>query len=286
MLKQTATTVGLITLLWILSTLMIPPSSHAAIFFDSDFEGCTVGTGNDFPCEGWNDFDQEAAGVIGVATDQVFSGSKSFKQTLTKADGPSGNVQKPSIYKGFPAGDHVFFRWANKWSVPFQACTINGLTKYVRLKTNQGYPLIWILNYFGNYAFTLEGSYGGSSASIYNTGVPVTSGKWDQIEFEWKLNTPGLADGLVRMWVDGVLRIEVLNKEWRGPTPTSVHPVSLVPTPSTGQITNTQIYVQCGVGNVWYDRFAVGNTRIGPTKSKSTSTDSTAPASPQGLQVQ
>ena len=284
MFKRLAAIVGLMSLLWILSTLMIPSFSHAAIFFDDSFETCVVDGGASFPCEGWNDFDQEVAGVVDVATDQKFSGNKSYKQTLTKSTLPDGNVYKPSIYKSFPATDHVFMRWAIKWSVPFEYCKINDYTKHIRVKVNNGYPLTWIMNYQGTYAVVVEGPYYGGT-TLFRTGVPVTSGKWDQIEFEWELNTPGQANGLLRFWIDGALRIEALNKEWRGPTPTSVHPIYGSPTRSDAMITNTQIYVQCGIGNVWYDRFAVGNTRIGPTQSMSTSTNSTPPASPQGLQV-
>lgn len=282
LLKRSAATIGLMSLLWILSTLMIPNSSHAAIFFDDSFETCVVGGGASFPCEGWNDFDQEAAGVIDVVTSPTFSGNKSFRQTLTKATLPVGNVQKPSIYKSFPATDHVFMRWAIRWSVPFQYCQINDYTKHIRVKVNNGYPVTWIMNYQNTYAVVVEGPYYGGT-TLFRTGVPVTSGKWDQVEFEWKLNTPGQADGLLRVWIDGVQRIEVLNREWRGPTTTSVHPIYGNPTRSDATITNTQIYVQCGEGNVWYDRFAVGNTRIGPTQS--TLTNSTPPASPQGLQI-
>ena len=282
MFKRLAAIVGLMSLLWILSTLTIPSSSHAAIFFDDSFETCVVGGGASFPCEGWNDFGQERAGVIDVVTTPTFSGSKSFQQTLNSATG-IGVIAKASIYKSFPATDHVFMRWAIKWSVPFQYCLINGVSKHVRIKVNNGYPLTWIINYYGNYAVLVEGPYGGQTA-LYRTGVSVNSGRWDQAEFEWKLNTPGLANGLLRFWINGVLQVEALNKEWRGPFPDSVHPIYGSPTRSTATITNTQIYVQCGVGNAWYDRFAVGNTRIGLTTGQPSS-DTTPPASPSGVQA-
>ena len=281
----TVVTLGWMTLLLLMLTLMIPSSSHAAIFFDDSFETCVVGGGASFPCEGWNDFGQEVAGVSDVVTSPTFSGSKSFQQTLTHAGLPTGNVYKPSIYKSFTPRDHIFFRWANKYSVPYQSCLINGMSKSVRLKISQGYPLIWIANYFGRYSVFVEAPYY-STTKRFDTGVSVTSGNWDQLEAEWKLNTPGRADGLLRFWVNGVLLVEELNKEWRGPFPDSVHPIygPNYPTPSTAQISNTQIYVQCGVGNIWYDRFAVGDTRIGLTTGQPRS-DTTPPASPQGLQA-
>ena len=284
MFKRLAAIVGLMSLLWILSTLMIPSFSHAAIFFDDSFETCVVDGGASFPCEGWNDFGQERAGVNDVVTTPTFSGSKSYQQYLDMATG-TGLLNKPSIYKSFPPTDHVFMRWAIKWSVPFQHCLVNGFTKHIRIVMTAGVPKVWIHNYFGTYAVAVEAPYG-YTTQLYRTGVPVTSGKWDQVEFEWQLNTPGQANGLLRFWIDGVLRIEVLNREWRGPFPDSIHPIygSAYPTPSTALIGNAQIYQQCGVGNVWYDRFAVGDTRIGLTTGQPSS-DTTPPASPQGLQA-
>jgi hypothetical protein len=111
----------------------------------------------------------------------------------------------------------------------------------------------------------------------YQGGGPVSTTEWDQVETEFKLNTPGLSDGLLRMWVNGVLKIEALNLQFRGPTPTSISSQGLL-VPSTTQFDKAQIFVQCGLGNMWWDRVAVGNTRIGPTQPAST--DSTPPARP------
>lgn len=47
-----------------------------------------------------------------------------------------------------------------------------------------------------------------------NTRWP--TGRWVQIEQEVKLNTPGKADGIVRIWVDGALRAENLNLDILG----------------------------------------------------------------------
>jgi hypothetical protein len=40
--------------------------------------------------------------------------------------------------------------------------------------------------------------------------------RWVAIEQEVKLNTPGKSDGLVRVWVDGDLKVETLNMDLRG----------------------------------------------------------------------
>lgn len=49
-------------------------------------------------------------------------------------------------------------------------------------------------------------------------GAPHTrwpTGRWVQIEQEVKLDTPGKADGIVRIWVDGSLRAEAVNLDIR-----------------------------------------------------------------------
>ena len=264
------------------SAVLVSGLSHGSVFWDDSFETCAVGGGTSFPCEGWDDFGQEVAGVIDVTTDQVFSGSRAFKQTLTKKDLPGGNVYKPSIYKSYTdiTQSHIFARWAIKWSDPFEYCTINGVTKIVRFVLNGGFPKVWVINYFGNYSMLVEAPYYGGTERI-DTNVPVVSGVWDQLEFEWQLNTPGSADGTIRLWKNGAVLAERVGKEFIGPLPTSVHPIygAGYPTPSTARHHNTQIYVQCGIGNVWYDRFATGTTRIGSVFGG----DTLPPSPPQGL---
>ena len=55
---------------------------------------------------------------------------------------------------------------------------------------------------------------GASNLSGANTYWP--TGRWVAIEQEVKLNTPGKTDGLVRVWVDGELKVEALELDLRG----------------------------------------------------------------------
>ena len=144
-----------------------------------------------------------------------------------------------------------------------------------------GYPTLLLVNYHGSYAVVSEGAYDSVAGSdLFYTGVPVSTSVWQQIEFEWKLNDPGQANGLMRLWIDGVLRIERLNRQWVGPLPTSVGINHTYMTPSNLTITTAQIYMQCGLGTMYYDRFAVGDTRIGPI-GDAPPPDTTPPASPR-----
>ena len=282
MFKRTAATLGLMSLLSIPSTLMIPSSSHAATFFDTDFETCATGTGNDFPCEGWNDFGQERENYLEASTALAFSGTKAVKGTFDSNTG-DGNTLRPSIYRTWTPTNHIFVRFATRESPGFQICW-NGHTKMVRLKDDSGYPLLWIHNRYGAYNLIMEGPYDRAGGWVLSSGVAPSQTSWDEIEVEYRLNDPGVANGFMRMWINGTLRIEHLNHEYIGPTPTSVGPHGLS-NPSTVRIRTAQIYMQCALGVKYYDRFAVGDTRIGPTQSKPKSADSTPPASPLGLRA-
>ena len=296
-LEKTVVTLVQLTLLSLTFTLTIPSPSHATVFFDTNFETCPVGTGNDFPCEGWGDSGQERAGIppniqSGIAVVQssvaAFSGIKGFRGIHDNKGTPGvdgGNTYKPSILKTLPGGlKHMFGRWAFREAPGFEFCAINGSTKLVRFNGN-GYPKIWLLNYFGSYVIAAEGPYDSANGTdLFYSGVQVSTSTWQQIEFEWKLNTPGQPDGLMRLWIDGVLRVERLNRQWIGPTPTSTGLHHPNPTPSNFAIGNIQLYMQCGLGTMYYDRIAVGDTRIGLATSQ-TSSDTTPPVIPSGVQA-
>jgi hypothetical protein len=281
--KMSAATVGLMALLSLLCTLTIPGPLQAAVYFDSNFETCAVGTGNDFPCEGWNDFGKEKIvapnhNSIEITNSLAFSGTKSVKGTWVNVN---GGIDNPSIFYYFPLSDHLFARFATRQSPGFQMSS-NNITKMVRFTSTSGswYPVISVWLQSKKYIIGVEGSW--SLGSVNFTGGPTASStSWDQVEVECLLNTPGQANGLVRMWVNGVLYIERLNLQLRGPTPTSINSQGLL-NKSTHRFDQAQIFVQNGLGSIYYDRFAVGNTRIGLVSGQ-TSSDTTPPATPSGV---
>ena len=277
----------------ILLVVVFAPSVQAEIFFDTSFETCATGTGNDFPCEGWNDVGQEAAGILEVSTEQSFSGTKSLKETWTSAlqDSP-----QPSIYNTLVTPQtHLFVRFAHKRMPGWQQAA-NGNTKLFIIG-NIGYPRTIIGDSFGAYAIHMECPYNVTNASgakvsvnVLGTGVtpsiaPGTNG-WDQLEIEILLNTPGQANGLIRFWINGTLRVEQLNKEYRGPTPTSYGPCTNLPTSSDYLLRTIQIYKQVGVGVRYTDRIAAGNTRIGLINGTPPPPDTQAPTVPTNLGAQ
>ena len=281
--KMSVATAGMTALLWLLSSLTIPGPLQAAVYFDSNFETCAVGTGNDFPCEGWNDFGKEFINApnhhkIEITNSRAFTGTKSVKATYVNA---VSGIDNPSIYHYFPLSDHIFARFATIQSPGFVIAT-NGNTKMVRFTASAGgfYPVISVWHMYNKFTVGVEGAW--TLGTVNFTGGPVPSStKWDQVEIEIKLNTPGVSDGLVRLWVDGTLYIERTNLQLRGPTPTSVNSQGLINS-STYNFNTAQYFVQCGLGSLYLDRLAVGNTRIGLTTGQ-TSSDTTAPNIPTGV---
>jgi hypothetical protein len=282
--KMSVATVCPMVLLGLLCSLTIPGPVQAAVFFDASFETCAVGTGNDFPCEGWNDFGKEFINQpnhnkIEITNSLAFSGTKSVKATFVNA---LGGIDNPSIYRYFPLSDHIFARFVTIQSPAFQICAVNSSTKMVRLTASAGgfYPVVSIGMVSNRYAVGVEGSWSLGSFLIQGGPVP-SSTSWDQVELEIKLNTPGVADGLIRAWVNGVLWAERLNLQLRGPTPTSINSQGILNS-SNFKYDTFQWFVQCGLGTKHMDRMAVGNTRIGLATGQ-TSSDTTPPAIPSGI---
>lgn len=61
-----------------------------------------------------------------------------------------------------------------------------------------------------------------SAASIGRDRFQFKRGRWVQIEQEVVLNTPGKPDGVYRLWVDGVMRLERYKLQWRDEAGTTI----------------------------------------------------------------
>ncbi len=193
--------IKLMVIIALFCTLAISTSLHAKTFFDTDFETCTVGTGNDFPCEGWDDGGLEnIAGAyhnkIEVINSLSFSGKKSLKGTFVNVD---GGIQNPPLDHYYPATDHLFVRVATRQSPGFKIGS-NSATKMIRFLMPEGYPIFLLMYYkgkdvngqyetSGKYYMAVEGSYPRGTFFYPSSGVTPSQTSWDQIEIEIKLNT-------------------------------------------------------------------------------------------------
>lgn len=286
----------------ILTSLILcaPVTAYAELLFDDSFETCVVGGGNSFPCEGWNDFNQETWGVppggyLDMTNEFPLSGTKTVR--FTWKDGVEGGYGKPSIYKSFATPqDYIFLRVpmrrGSTWSYP-----ANGNSKLV-IVGNVETPRLMITDRFGQYQIAVECPYNvadpttgvmGVSGLFWKTGIAPSANAWDQLELEYKLNTPGLANGIVRLWINNILRLEKLNLEMRAPAPNTTKTACPV-MHSTYMLKTIQIYKQGGLGVRHYDRVAVDNAkRVGLATGTGLSqpvADTTPPTPPTSLTAQ
>src|SRR5262249_46072961 len=127
-----------------------------------------------------------------------------------------------------------------------------------------------------------------TAACVYevNSGRQPTQGGWDQIEVEVFVNTPGVANGYVNMWINGTQVINFCCHQFIGPTDATANSgpcQSGYVSGPTAYYRDMDIFIQdSGLGTVYFDRVAAGDTRIGPV-SKSSST--APPPAPTGLLV-
>lgn len=98
------------------------------------------------------------------------------------------------------------------------------------------------------------------------SNITLQDNRWYCIETQEVVNTPGVADGISRIWVDGVLVLSDTNVMWQRAG-------------SNFLWREYSVMRQNGAGSFWWDEFAAGDTRIGCTGS----VDASIPDAPKGL---
>ncbi|MET0027705.1 MAG: heparin lyase I family protein [Candidatus Thiodiazotropha sp.] len=87
--------------------------------------------------------------------------------------------------------------------------------------------------------------------NIGATSATMRRGQWDNIKLYSKLNTPGQRNGILRLWVNGVMTIEVTDAYQREET--SFNPNKLILSNYTGSRTDIS-------GYQWWDNFYIGES--------------------------
>jgi hypothetical protein len=147
-------------------------------------------------------------------------------------------------------------------------------TKLMLTGTSGIYSTWWNLKFGGN---TLNAEVqnvpvGYTSNNFASSGVPI-DGSWVCIETHEQMNTPGVANGMLEAWINGQLVLSKSNMAYRGSGDNSVFQYK-------------RIYRQVGRGSIWFDRVAVGDSRIGCSGATAApASDTTPPAAPVGLSL-
>lgn len=250
-------------------SLMLRTDSDAAIYWEDSFEAPTN-------LDNWI---FSALGNPVVTTAQHFDGTQSVWGHYTGKD--SGN----GMFRYYPITEEVWVRFYYR-TTNFTYDAVG--TKHIYMASNDGgYPNFWLNTDASNREFrpiaqvpAQDCGLGPYDSCVYNPNIahiPIADDRWYCIEQHLKMNTPGVANGIVELWVDGVQTVGYTNALLRGTAVNGTNRNS-----SQAYFQFVEIYVQHGDGEMFYDQFAVGNTRIPCIGS----TPGQQPSPPTGTRLQ
>ena len=255
-----------------------PMLSHAAVFWDDEMEEGTSGFSPDYMVS-----TMIPTGAMAYDTTVKFSGSGSIRLNYTPSCEPrtfGGLGCGGALSRSIPLTDdvyrRVYFRMSGTGPTPSDSgsfeTSIGNFTKMLRTVSTGLRRAWWVMGCCGSKRW-LHGDEHVPINGATNTfsSITLADNRWYCLETHEKLSTPGVADGILESWVDGV---KVLNKTGY---------VSRI-AGSTDQWNGMGVFRQTGRGNIWWDRYAAGDTRIGCLGSGN-QTDTTPPVPPQALVI-
>lgn len=196
-------------------------------------------------------------GTITVSNLQAVSGSRSLRAVFADTTRVSG----PTLQREIPAGTEVYARfWMRStpgftWGSPsttlgvFGGGTTAPLISLVTSTAVSGAPYFTVQ--------TAKESGYGTESLFQNQGTPSTIGSaWACIETRYKYNTPGVANGILQLWVGEVLKADYQNREFLGSLTSD-------PAPSNATLSYVRLYNDRGTGDLYIDDLQVSNARIG-----------------------
>lgn len=221
-----------------------------------------------------------SSGVFSLDSSQKVSGGFSMKEVVNGLTNRSPEYIGGTCFidRSLPGIQTLYIRWYERTLSGFVYDPSN--VKTINVGPCCSYPSWWWGHFNGGSSLDAQGqniNEGGGSPlyveNISSTNTPPD--RWVCIETQIKMNTPGIADGILRIWKDGTLHGEYLNRNFRAAGNNST-------------FTLFRIYAQHGVGTRWFDDIAAADTRIGcsGTAPNPTPTAGTPPAAPNGLIVQ
>jgi hypothetical protein len=241
---------------------LLPISAHATVFWDDEMESGNSGYGI-------------VAGAMSYDTSIKFSGAGSTRLDYSSVCYPDASAQANCggfMDRTYTPTNGLYRRFYFRMSSGFQVSDV--FTKMMRSDTNgPNSSNWWVIGCCGGKLFidaAQSPSLPGSAQNFYST-FTFRDAQWYCVETYEQLNTPGVSNGISRAWVDGALVMDVTNIPYK-------------PSGDNSLFYNNRLYRQTGLGSIWYDRLAVGDTRIGCLGSVQT-TDTTPPAVPLGLFV-
>jgi hypothetical protein len=208
-------------------------------------------------------YEDRRANEMFITGKEAFQGAHSLCQHYKKGQVEAGWIVKsPKV--GFP--DHIFVQWRHKFEKGFAGFPPK--MARIRCRPHSGnwksrFAVHCWIDKKGRVVADVsapESSQANSSGwlavarSDFSFKDPKNIGRWVCFEMEVKLNTPGKADGLYRIWADSKLIAERTGVDLRGKTKNKINEVML------------DCYWNGGspkVQNRYYDNFVISTKKIG-----------------------
>lgn len=263
--------------------LLLWPSlaSAATLITESSFEGSGP------EADGWlytaSYCTSSPCSYLDVSTDVAHSGSKSLKGTYNAAwSDPNPQINTVGIYKGITASTEVYVRY---WYYTSGFTYASPSTKHIYYKGTPGAPNGVSVHGYGSrelgFAVQTSADCGYTACAFLTPNMasrPLADNTWYCIEEHFKLNTPGQANGMIELWVDGTQTLGSYNREFKGTAVSGTNGNS-----SNMVFDNLEIYKQNGHGSMYYDQFTAATTRIGCGSAPPPPKDTTPPSIPTSL---
>ena len=246
---------------------LLPISSHATVDWNDGFEYA-----NDASFAAvW---ETSCLGNPGISTSRDFTGAKSLRLVYHGTVGVDPGAGGCFVDRYLPAlSDTVYIRTY----VYLDNFTVDSVgTKMIFVGQSGSYPNFWWQMFGGISNFNLSISSLVPTSFNIGGGPPIPQNQWACLEGRITMNTPGVANGIIQSWVNGVQVTNRTNLLLRNATLTQKNGPN-------SRLQFVQLYTQHGRGVIYYDDFTVSRgARIGCSGSAPAG-DTTAPQSPTGV---
>ncbi|MDI3461633.1 MAG: hypothetical protein OJF50_000454 [Nitrospira sp.] len=270
-------TVYFIAAIFIAFSLGTPISSNATVFWNEGFENqlypnWTGGGG----CITAGSPDGVACSYPQITTSLAFAGTHSLLSHYASSDQQAGTFMDRAIPETVDLWTRQYARWNNFVFGPqndkffLTGGPENGVGVYW-LHQNAG-PELHAQVYHPTTVTCPNGNRDITCNYTPNIAhIALNDNKWHCIETRQNSGTANTANGLVELYIDGVLTTRYTNLLMKS----TAHGITMI-----------RAYAQNGKGDRYQDDWAVGNSRIGCSGSPSPSTTTPPPATPTGLVIQ
>lgn len=242
-------------------------ASQATVFWDDEMEAGNTG----YNISG-------KSGTMTFDTSVKFSGNGSLRLDYPSECYPDKILQGFQcggyVDRNFPQTSNLYRRFYINMASNFK--TGDSGTKIIGTFPggNTTFSTWWVFQFGSHVLSGIVSRAKDGVAVVYNQNGTFPFGQWVCVETHEQLNTPGQANGVYELWVNGTQVLSTRNVMF------------LVSGDNTTMGIN-RLYRQVGLGSLWFDRVAVGDSRIGCAGSPPpTPPASTPPAAPTGLIIQ